>query len=163
MHGPRFTLACALLAATAVHTAPQVELIARGLSNPRGIAFVPNGQLFVTEAGRGRRVRRARAARHFVCRRGQRQDGDRAGGRRCPRKDLGAKASLLEQVLNVDKAGMGSGSRPILPLSKRPTIPSPAVPTATRMASSPWRRITWLPMRVRMPCSGSRPTARSRP
>jgi len=28
-------------------------VLASGLSNPRGIAFAPNGQLFVTEAGRG--------------------------------------------------------------------------------------------------------------
>jgi hypothetical protein len=42
-----------LLAAAAVHAAPQVDVIAKGLSNPRGIAFAPNGQLFVTEAGRG--------------------------------------------------------------------------------------------------------------
>jgi hypothetical protein len=33
--------------------APQVDVIARGLNNPRGIAFAPNGLLFVTEAGSG--------------------------------------------------------------------------------------------------------------
>lgn len=47
----------ALLAAAFVSggalAAPQVDVIARGLSNPRGIAFAPNGQLFVAEAGRG--------------------------------------------------------------------------------------------------------------
>lgn len=47
-------LATALLAAASqVHAGPQVEVIATGLSNPRGIAFAPNGQLFVAEAGRG--------------------------------------------------------------------------------------------------------------
>jgi hypothetical protein len=30
-----------------------MQVIAKGLVNPRGIAFAPNGQLFVTEAGRG--------------------------------------------------------------------------------------------------------------
>ncbi len=37
----------------AAHAAPQVDVIARGLNNPRGIAFAPNGQLFVTEARSG--------------------------------------------------------------------------------------------------------------
>ena len=32
---------------------PQVEVIATGLSNPRGIAFAPNGHLYVVETGRG--------------------------------------------------------------------------------------------------------------
>jgi hypothetical protein len=47
-------LATALLAfASMVHAGPQVDVLATGLSNPRGIAFAPNGQLFVAEAGRG--------------------------------------------------------------------------------------------------------------
>lgn len=33
--------------------APQVDVIATGLNNPRGIAFSPNGRLYVAEAGRG--------------------------------------------------------------------------------------------------------------
>ena len=41
------------LGAAAAQAAPQVDVIAKGLANPRGIAFAPNGQLFVTEAGRG--------------------------------------------------------------------------------------------------------------
>lgn len=43
----------ALLAASALQAAPQVEVIATGLNNPRGLAFAPNGQLYVTEAGSG--------------------------------------------------------------------------------------------------------------
>ena len=46
-------IALIALAASTAHAATQVEVIASGLSNPRGIAFAPNGQLFVTEAGRG--------------------------------------------------------------------------------------------------------------
>jgi hypothetical protein len=53
MQGFRFILSCGLLAAVAAQAAPQVDVIARGLNNPRGIAFAPNGQLFVTEAGSG--------------------------------------------------------------------------------------------------------------
>ena len=49
----RLALVLGLLVAAAVQAAPKVEVIARGLSNPRGIAFAPNGQLFVAEAGRG--------------------------------------------------------------------------------------------------------------
>jgi hypothetical protein len=49
----RHALAAVLLAASAAQAAPQVDVIARGLNNPRGIAFAPNGQLFVTEAGSG--------------------------------------------------------------------------------------------------------------
>ena len=49
----RFALAAAFLAASAAQAAPQVDVIAGGLNNPRGIAFAPNGQLFVTEAGSG--------------------------------------------------------------------------------------------------------------
>lgn len=46
---------CSLLCllASAAQAAPKVDVIATGLSNPRGIAFAPNGQLFVAEAGRG--------------------------------------------------------------------------------------------------------------
>lgn len=46
---PAFILCCAMGA----QAAPTVTLVASGLSNPRGIAFAPNGQLFVAEAGRG--------------------------------------------------------------------------------------------------------------
>lgn len=49
----RLALVLGLLFAAAVQAAPKVEVIATGLSNPRGIAFAPNGQLFVAEAGRG--------------------------------------------------------------------------------------------------------------
>ncbi|MFL6709593.1 MAG: ScyD/ScyE family protein [Massilia sp.] len=49
----RLALILGLLVAAAVQAAPKVEVIATGLSNPRGIAFAPNGQLFVAEAGRG--------------------------------------------------------------------------------------------------------------
>ncbi|HEU4842924.1 MAG TPA: hypothetical protein VFT05_01565, partial [Burkholderiaceae bacterium] len=42
-----------LFCCVALHAAPVVTVIATGLSNPRGIAFAPNGQLYVTEAGRG--------------------------------------------------------------------------------------------------------------
>jgi hypothetical protein len=42
-----------LLACSLVQAAPPVQVIANGLVNPRGIAFAPNGKLFVTEAGRG--------------------------------------------------------------------------------------------------------------
>jgi hypothetical protein len=48
-----FVLILCSLAAAVAHAAPKVEVIASGLSNPRGIAFAPNGQLFVAEAGRG--------------------------------------------------------------------------------------------------------------
>jgi hypothetical protein len=53
MQGLRFILSCGLCAAFAAQAAPQVDVIAKGLSNPRGIAFAPNGQLFVAEAGSG--------------------------------------------------------------------------------------------------------------
>lgn len=43
----------ALLTTTVLHAAPQVDVIASGLNNPRGLAFAPNGQLYVTEAGSG--------------------------------------------------------------------------------------------------------------
>lgn len=42
------------LAITSAHArAPNVEVIASGLDNPRGLAFAPNGNLYVTEAGIG--------------------------------------------------------------------------------------------------------------
>jgi len=41
------------MACSLVQAAPPVQVIAKGLVNPRGIAFAPDGQLFVTEAGRG--------------------------------------------------------------------------------------------------------------
>ena len=47
-----FVLA-ALLAASAAQAAPQVDVIATGLNNPRGLAFASDGQLYVTEAGSG--------------------------------------------------------------------------------------------------------------
>ena len=48
-----FALACALAIASAHADAPNVEVIASGLDNPRGLAFAPNGNLYVTEAGIG--------------------------------------------------------------------------------------------------------------
>jgi hypothetical protein len=63
MQGLRLTLASAAISVVSavvsvVFVPPALaagpaEVIAKGLSNPRGIAFAPNGQLFVTEAGRG--------------------------------------------------------------------------------------------------------------
>lgn len=50
LHG---ALALGLLGAACAQAAPQVDVIARGLSNPRGLGFAPNGQLFVAEAGSG--------------------------------------------------------------------------------------------------------------
>ncbi len=49
----RSALALGLLGAACAQAAPQVDVIARGLANPRGIAFAPNGLLFVAEAGSG--------------------------------------------------------------------------------------------------------------
>jgi len=46
-------LAPILLAAFAAQADPQVEVIATGLTNPRGIAFAPNGALYVAETGTG--------------------------------------------------------------------------------------------------------------
>ncbi|MES2958706.1 MAG: ScyD/ScyE family protein [Pseudomonadota bacterium] len=53
MHALRHALTVVALAASAAQAAPQVDVIASGLANPRGIAFAPNGLLFVAEAGRG--------------------------------------------------------------------------------------------------------------
>jgi hypothetical protein len=41
------------MACSLVQASPPVQVIAKGLVNPRGLAFAPNGQLFVAEAGRG--------------------------------------------------------------------------------------------------------------
>ena len=53
----RTAVVSALLVAAAgqaaSNAAPQVDVIATGLSNPRGIAFSPDGRLYVAEAGRG--------------------------------------------------------------------------------------------------------------
>ncbi len=35
------------------HTTPHITVVARGLNNPRGLAFGEHGQLFVAEAGKG--------------------------------------------------------------------------------------------------------------
>jgi hypothetical protein len=48
-----FLLAVLLAATAAAQATPQAEVIASGLANPRGIAFSPNGELYVAEAGRG--------------------------------------------------------------------------------------------------------------
>lgn len=45
------SMACLTLAGPAVAQAP--TLVMSGLDNPRGLAFAPNGALYVTEAGRG--------------------------------------------------------------------------------------------------------------
>ena len=54
---PRFgrlaLAACALLLTTTATQAQTVDIIASGLSNPRGLAFAPNGDLYVVEAGSG--------------------------------------------------------------------------------------------------------------
>ncbi|HKI68704.1 MAG TPA: hypothetical protein VKA67_03890, partial [Verrucomicrobiae bacterium] len=45
---------CALLAAPAgIAVAQQITPVATGLNNPRGLAFGPNGSLYVAEAGVG--------------------------------------------------------------------------------------------------------------
>ena len=50
----RLSCAVAVSLALAAHAEAQsVETIASGLSNPRGIAFAPNGDLFVVEMGVG--------------------------------------------------------------------------------------------------------------
>ncbi|HEY0873637.1 MAG TPA: ScyD/ScyE family protein [Vicinamibacterales bacterium] len=45
--------AAALLAGGTVAGAQTVEVVASGLDNPRGLAFAPNGDLYVAEAGSG--------------------------------------------------------------------------------------------------------------
>jgi hypothetical protein len=47
------TTAALFVVAQAPATAATVSVIAEGLSNPRGLAFAPNGQLFVAEVGSG--------------------------------------------------------------------------------------------------------------
>ncbi len=47
-------LGCSLtLSAFAAPAAPQLTVVADGLNNPRGLAFAPNGRLYVAEAGLG--------------------------------------------------------------------------------------------------------------
>src|SRR5262249_28208809 len=41
------------LTATVSQAASQLTVVARGLNNPRGLAFAPNGSLYVAEAGLG--------------------------------------------------------------------------------------------------------------
>jgi DNA-binding beta-propeller fold protein YncE len=53
MNTTPFLLAALLTAASAAQATTQAEVIASGLANPRGIAFSPNGELYVAEAGRG--------------------------------------------------------------------------------------------------------------
>jgi hypothetical protein len=54
MNGLRCMFGCTLLVtAAAAGAAPQVDVIAKGLSNPRGLAFAPDGALYVAEAGKG--------------------------------------------------------------------------------------------------------------
>jgi hypothetical protein len=48
-----FLLLVAAAGQAASKAAPTVEVIATGLNNPRGIAFAPDGRLYVAEAGRG--------------------------------------------------------------------------------------------------------------
>ena len=50
----RLSCVIAVSLAFAAHAEAQsVDTIASGLSNPRGIAFAPNGELFVVEMGVG--------------------------------------------------------------------------------------------------------------
>lgn len=53
MNAHRMLLTLVLAGSSLVAAEPQVDVIATGLSNPRGIAFSPNGQLYIAEAGRG--------------------------------------------------------------------------------------------------------------
>ncbi len=53
MTGLRSLFGCTLLAAAAASSAQQVEVVANGLFNPRGLAFAPDGALYVAEAGKG--------------------------------------------------------------------------------------------------------------
>src|SRR5262252_4085585 len=41
------------LTATCLPAASQLSVVAEGLNNPRGLAFAPNGTLYVAEAGLG--------------------------------------------------------------------------------------------------------------
>jgi glucose/arabinose dehydrogenase len=52
-HTLRGAVACALLAAPLLAGAAGSELVTSGLNNPRGLAFAPNGELYVAEAGNG--------------------------------------------------------------------------------------------------------------
>lgn len=49
----RSAVASALLAAPLLAGAAGSELVTSGLNNPRGLAFAPNGELYVAEAGNG--------------------------------------------------------------------------------------------------------------
>lgn len=53
MNGLRCLPGFALLVSMAATAAPQVDVIAKGLSNPRGLAFAADGALYVAEAGKG--------------------------------------------------------------------------------------------------------------
>lgn len=53
-HVARAAALVALVVSSATSfAAPQVRVVAEGLSNPRGLAFAPNGELYVAEVGRG--------------------------------------------------------------------------------------------------------------
>ncbi|WP_338768853.1 ScyD/ScyE family protein [Massilia sp. METH4] len=53
MNALRCLFGCTLLVSIAASAAPQVDVVAKGLANPRGLAFAPDGALYVAEAGKG--------------------------------------------------------------------------------------------------------------